>query len=278
MKNLSNSRLAQVVIATVLLLICGNILTSAQSPATRRLYVATAGGFDFNENAAKDALAAGADINWQNDGMGGETMLITAIKGYKEAKLIKFLLDNGANAGIKDETGKTALEWARQRNIGRNSNGREIIAMLEAAAGQEPGQTRPADPTDGDKTPNKPTNEAGKTTRRTGGAPSDEEIKATLEKSFTTAYQNHFFGVKNKVTFEWLGAITVGAPEMRGRIPTRCYPAKVDVKVTIEDPRDGNQSIQRRGTEAKIGGYNKSEIFCFSKNGFGEWEYYPYEP
>ncbi len=286
MKKQSNSRLSFVVMAAVLLLFSGNILTFAQSDATRRLYVATSGGFELNEAAAKDALEAGADINWKNDAMDGETILITAIKGYKESKVIKFLLDNGADAGLKDDTGKTALNWARQRNIGRDRNGREIIAMLEAATGEKTNPTKTADTTADDKTktpnkpnPNNPTDTAADNkARRTGGAPSDEEIKETLEKSFTTAYQNHFFGVKNKVTFDWLGAITVGAPITNGRIPKRCYPAKLNVKVTMEDPRDGNQSTVTRGTEAKIGGFAKSEIFCFSRNGFNEWEYSTYEP
>jgi hypothetical protein len=285
MKGQLNLRPVLGVIAAVLLLFGSNILSFAQSNATRRLYVAT-DGFDFNEAAAKDALAAGADINWHNDAMNGETMLIMAIKGYKEAKVIKFLLDNSADATIKDETGKTALDWARQRNIGRDRNGREIIAMLEAATEQNTNPTKTADTTADNKAntlnkpePNKPIDPAANNkARRTGGAPSDEEIKETLEKSFTNAYQNHFFGVRNKVTFEWLGAITVGAPITNGRIPKRCYPAKLSVKVTIEDPRDGNQSTVTRGTEAKIGGFAKSEIFCFSQDGFGEWEYSTYEP
>src|SRR4051812_18116524 len=87
------------------------------NPATRRLYVATAGGFDLDEAAAKVALEAGADINWKNDAMGGETMLITAIKGFKEPKVIKFLLAHGADAKLKDDSGKTALVWAIQYGI-----------------------------------------------------------------------------------------------------------------------------------------------------------------
>ncbi|MEO6656203.1 MAG: ankyrin repeat domain-containing protein [Pyrinomonadaceae bacterium] len=253
----------------------------AQSAPTRRLYVATSGGFDLNVAAAKDALKAGADINWHNDSMGGETMLIMAIKGFKEAKVIKFLLDNGADASQKDYSGKTALEWANQYNMARNRNGREIIAMLEAASGQKATPAQAADTTavDKNKTSGDLTNApANNKQKRTGGAPSDEEIKETLEKSFTNAYQNHFFGVKNKVTFEWLGAISVGSPLINGRIPKRCHPADLNVKVTMEDPRDGNQSTLTRGTKAKIGGFLKSEIFCFSRNGFDKWEYSTYEP
>jgi Ankyrin repeats (many copies) len=278
MKEKFNLHSALAIIAAILLMFGTSVLTFAQTDATRRLYVATSGGFDLNEGAAKDALAAGADINWHNDAMNGETMLIMAVKGYKDPKVFKFLLDNGADAGIKDESGKTALEWARQRNLGRDRNGREIIAMLEAATGQKTNPAKTVDTTVNEKTTasGKPVN--NNKVHRTGGAPSDDEIIETLEKSFTNAYQNHFFGVKNKVTFEWLGAITVGAPITNGRIPKRCYPAKLNVKVTMEDPRDGNQSTLTRGTDAKIGGFAKTEIFCFSKDGFGEWEYSTYEP
>ena len=73
-----------VMFCLILLIVFGTtVSTFAQTDATRRLRLATSGGFEFNEAAAKDALAAGADINWQNDAMDGETMLISAIKSYK---------------------------------------------------------------------------------------------------------------------------------------------------------------------------------------------------
>lgn len=114
----------------------------AQSAETRRLYVAV-DGFELNEAAADDALKAGADINWQNDAMKGETMLIMAIKGFKDAKTIKYLLDNGADASIKDDSGKTALEWARQYNIGRDRNGKTILAMLNQPLAKHKSKMKP---------------------------------------------------------------------------------------------------------------------------------------
>lgn len=284
MKKQSNLRSLFVVSAAVLLLLCGNTSVFAQSDATRRLLVATSGGFEFNEAAAKDALAAGADINWKNDAMDGETMLISAIKSYKEAKVIKFLLDNGADAGIKDDTGKTALEWARQRNIGRDRNGREIIAMLEAAAGQTTATTTPKTtpvakpektnkPAPSKPAPSKPApaNTTGKP-RRTGGAPTDGEIKEAIEQKFTNDYIRHFFGIDNKVTFEWTGGITVGALQSVRSAPKPCYPVKLQVSVTAEDPRDGNTSTVVRGMNATTGNY-REEIFCFYRDGFGEWAF-----
>jgi hypothetical protein len=265
--------------------------SSAQdlSPKDRRLNVAVL-GFDLNEAAAKNALAEGANINAVNGALNGETMLITAIKGFKDPETIKFLLANGADANIQDESGRTALSWATQYNIGKNRNGRDILKMLQDATGQGAANTaKPADPTPVETTraatPRTVPPRAGQgnapapvaTPRRANGPPTADEIKAALEKSFTKVYENHFFGVRNKVTFEWIGGIAVGAPETRGRIPTACYPAKLNVKVTAEDPRDGNQSTVARGTDARIGGYSKTEIFCFSRNGFGEWEYVTYE-
>lgn len=268
-------------LAVMLVIFSAAISTFAQSRRTKDLDVAV-NGFELNEAAAKDALEAGADINWQNSA--GETMLILAIKGFKEPKVFKFLLDNGADAGLKDDTGKTALNWARQYNIGRDRNGREIIAMLEAATGAKTNPTKTADTTDvkaetpNKPNPNKPTDStANKKPRRTGGAPSDEEIKETIEKSFTGIYQNHFFGVKNTVTFEWSDAITVGAIQTVRSAPKPCYPVKLKVSVTAEDPRDGNRSTSARGQEANIGGYQKNEIFCFYRDGFGEWDYGTYE-
>jgi hypothetical protein len=237
-------------------------------------------GYELNEAAAKDALKRGADVNWKN---GDETILIMEIKSFQKPEAVRFLLENGADPNLKDDSGRTALSWARQR-LPNNRVGREILALLEAATGEAAKTNQPAanagsQPSNMAKTaPGKTPATASKTPRRTGGAPTDEEIKETLEKSFTNAYQNHFFGVKNIVTFEWMGPITVGAPETRGRIPKRCYPAKLNVKVTMEDPRDGSRSTVARGTEANIGGYAKTEIFCFSRNGFGEWEYVTYEP
>jgi hypothetical protein len=249
----------------------------AQSDATRKLYTQVV-GYELNEAAAKDALAAGGDINWKNDAMSGETMLITAIKGFKDAKVIKFLLEHGADRNIKDESGKTALDWARQYNIGRNQNGRDILALLEGAAKEEKpnagADTRPNNnPT--------PTNTTAATTptakppRRTSGPPTVADVKWTMEQSFGGIYESHFYGVKNKVTFEWAGPITVGALQAVRAAPKPCYPVKLKVTVTAEDPRDGNRSTVTRGLESTAGNY-KEEIFCFYRDGFGEWAYGTY--
>jgi hypothetical protein len=243
----------------------------AQEAINRRLNVAV-NGFDFNETAAKKAIADGADINQKNDAMGGETLLIAAIKGFKESKVIKFLIDNGADKTIKDNSGKTALDWATQYKIGKNNNGREILQLLNNAPGTA--ATNQDNPFPKQKvTPVNPVTQ----NKTTPGGPSVNEIRQSIEKSLTKAYEDHFYGIKNKVSFEWIGGINVGQPENRLRPVRRCYSVKLNVKVTITDPRDGNTSALARGIEAVIGGYHKTEIFCFFKDGFGEWDYGTYE-
>lgn len=271
-------------------LLCASSTVFAQDAATKRLYLAVI-GYELNEVAAKDALAAGANINWKNDAMNGETMLIMAIKGYQDVKSIKFLLDHGADPNIKDDAGLTALEWARRRNIGNNNSGREILKLLENATANKgaanPPATLPGVKAEKPATAPKPgapaqatppaqtaTTTPAKKPRRTSGPPTAEEVKETIEENFTTIYQNHFFGVKNKVTFAWEGAIAVAQPETRLRPARACYPVKFKVKVTATDPRDAVE----RGMNANIGGYLKKEIFCFFRNGFGEWEFGIYEP
>jgi hypothetical protein len=270
-------------IASMAILLCANISSFAQMTDTdRRLHVAVL-GFELNEAAAKDALADGANVNVKNEAMNGETMLITAIKGFKDVKIVKFLLDNGADPAIKDESGKTALNWARQYNIGRDRNGREILKLLEGAATQPAKQ--PVTNTDKpDVTPKQDrttridpatTTATTKKPRRSVGPPTTEEVKETMEMSFTGIYESHFYGVKNKVTFEWVGPIAVGGLQTVRAAPKPCYPVKLKVIVTAEDPRDGNTSTVTRGLGSTTGNY-KEEIFCFYRDGFGEWAYGTY--
>lgn len=249
----------------------------AQNPATKRLYLAV-NGYELNEAAAKDALEAGADINWHNDAMGGETMLIMAIKGFKDAKTVKFLLDNGADASLKDDSGKTALEWARQYNFGRNRNGKEVLAMLEAATGQmqtvntenNVADTKPTVTTK--TTKSLPTKTA---MRQADGKPAADEIRAMLEEKFTSIYEDHYCcKEKNKVEFEWLAPIQIGGQEMRGRIPVSCWAAKIDVKVTFTKQSSGETGAVRRG----INGNPVKEGFCIYRDAYDQWDYLTYAP
>src|SRR4028118_1321840 len=131
LRRLVLSVLAVIVITGLVL--CGGSQVAAQNgDANRRLSVAVL-GYELNGAAAKEALASGADINWKNDAMNGETLLIRAIKSFNDAKVVKFLLDNGADPNIKDDSGRTALSWARQYKIENNANGRAIITLLNQA-------------------------------------------------------------------------------------------------------------------------------------------------
>jgi hypothetical protein len=119
----------------------------AMTDIDRRLNVAVV-GFDLNTAAAKAALSSGADINHRNEALGNETMLITAIKGQKDPAVIRFLIENGADPGLKDDAGRTALDYARQYGIGRDAQGREIIALLQGGprASAAPHIAPPAQP------------------------------------------------------------------------------------------------------------------------------------
>lgn len=105
------------------------------------------------------------------------------------------------------------------------------------------------------------------------GPPTPAEVKETVEKKLRKDSEGFYHGVKSKVTFEWSGPIVVGNPVVKGRIPTDCYPVKLSLKVTAEDPRDGRKSTDVRGIDGKIGGQPRAEIFCFTRDGFGEWEF-----
>jgi len=246
------------------------------SSLDRRLFVAVS-GYDINEADAKTLIAKGANINAINGAMGGETFLINDIKSFKEPKFIKFLLDNGADPNIKDESGKTALDWAQQYNFGRKKDGREIIQMLMTAMKMKPPTA--ATPKQNNPAANDQQEQPVKTkvAKSKTGPPSVGEVKQAMETSFASIYQNHFFGVKNTVSFEWTGGVIIGGIQSVPSAPSACYPVKLKVKVTITDPRDGNTSVVSRGQGAKIGGYSKNEVFCLYRNGLGEWEYGTYE-
>lgn len=277
------------------------LLSSAAAPsahadeaASRKLFVATV-GYELNEAAALQALASGADINWQNPAMNDESILIMAIKGQMDSRHIKFLIDHGANVNIKDGSGMTALDYANKYNLGSNSDGRKILALLQGNNGQPPARTgapqaarqAAAQPTAPHHAPAAPpavhqaapvakgVDPVQGATKGPQGAPTPAEVKATIEKTFHADYRNHFTGADNKVTFEWLGPIQIGAREPGMAYPT--YPVKIQVRVTAEDPRDGNRSTVVRGINADYGFMKKREMYRFFKNGFGEWEFNMYE-
>ena len=126
----------------------GNALAYQMSDADRRLNVAVV-GFELNEAGAEDALQAGADINHRNDAMDNDTMLITAIRSFKDLSVVKWLLDHGADPSLTNELGRNALSYAKQYKIGNTPAGRAIMKLLEGGAGAGAGAAGavPAAPT-----------------------------------------------------------------------------------------------------------------------------------
>ena len=90
-------------IAAVLLVGCGN------PEADRALLEAARDG---NIEAVRQHLAAGADVNVNDQrGYGGSTPLhVAAQEGHNQ--VIELLIDNGANVNAKRSDGATPLDWA----------------------------------------------------------------------------------------------------------------------------------------------------------------------
>lgn len=113
------------------------VLTLASTPALAagetlqelagRMYRDATGGY---LNEIKTWLGMGADINYQLP-YGGKTALMGAVSGGQHA-IAQFLIDQGADLGIKDDTGRTALDWAHFYGD------KKMVALLVAAAGPAP--------------------------------------------------------------------------------------------------------------------------------------------
>ncbi|HVE56481.1 MAG TPA: hypothetical protein VNB22_06600, partial [Pyrinomonadaceae bacterium] len=124
-------------------------------------------------------------------------------------------------------------------------------------------------------TTTKTTTKTTPTTKRIGGKPSADEIKAMLEEKFTSIYEDHFGGTeKSTVEFEWLAPIVIGAQEVRGRVPVKCWAVKIDVKATFTKPSSGETSWARRG----INGDPVKEGFCVYRDAYDQWTYLTYAP
>lgn len=92
-----------------------------------RMYRDATGGY---LNEIKMWLGMGADINYQLP-YGGKTALMGAVAGGQYA-IAQFLIDQGADLDIKDDTGRTALDWAHFYGD------KKMVALLQAAAYQTP--------------------------------------------------------------------------------------------------------------------------------------------
>ena len=90
-----------------------------------RMYRDATGGY---LSEIKTWLGMGADINYQLP-YGGKTALMGAVSGGQYA-IEQFLIDQGADLGLTDDTGRTALDWAGFYGD------RKMVALLTAAAGK----------------------------------------------------------------------------------------------------------------------------------------------
>ena len=112
---------------------------AAMRDVDRRLFVALT-NYSWNPAPADAALARGADVNARNEAMNDETLLILAIKGRVAPEVVKWLVDHGADPGMRDRSGKSALDWAHQYHIDRQPDGSRIMALL---GGRSSAVTRP---------------------------------------------------------------------------------------------------------------------------------------
>lgn len=119
--------------ATVVLAFTAQIVRADLSYPDRRLYVATT-SWEFKPDQADAALAAGGNVNAQNDQLDNGSLLILAVRGFAPPASVKWLLAHGADQSLTDETGKTALDWALQLNIAGQPDGRRVLALLRGAA------------------------------------------------------------------------------------------------------------------------------------------------
>ena len=94
-------------IAAVVLVGCGE----SQPPEPPDISIHDA-VFDGNIEAAKQAIAAGADVNAKD--LGGLTDLHYAASGGQK-EITELLIAEGADVNAKDESGKTPLHWAAWR-------------------------------------------------------------------------------------------------------------------------------------------------------------------
>ena len=88
--------------------------------------------------AVSAALAGGADVNERNNG--GQTALILAVI-FGHTKLVRILVDAGANPRLRDNLGLDAMEWAQRRGF------TEAIQIFSSEASPQPiRQTRVEEP------------------------------------------------------------------------------------------------------------------------------------
>jgi hypothetical protein len=111
------------------LLLAGATPALAMRDIDRRLFVSLT-SYSWDPAQADAALAKGADVNARNEALNDETLLILAIKGRVVPEVVKWLVDHGADPGMRDRSGKSALDWGHQYGLPRRPDGARIMALM----------------------------------------------------------------------------------------------------------------------------------------------------
>jgi len=106
---------------------------------------------------------------------------------------------------------------------------------------------------------------------KTGGAPTESEIKQTIEKSFRETYGVDYGMAKfDKVTITFPAAPQVGAvvnKQMgRGEEARPVWPVKVPVKIKVTYSNNSTVRDLERGVKA-------DDVFFFFKDAFNAWNF-----
>jgi ankyrin repeat protein len=86
----------------------------------------------------KSIVTGGGDVNWQLQPSGLSPLMSAASGGHTD--IVRYLLSQGADPALKDENGKTALDYARQ------SGANDIVKLLEQYGKKAPAPKPAANP------------------------------------------------------------------------------------------------------------------------------------
>ncbi len=73
-----------------------------------------------NLDLVKDLITLGANLDWQDES-DGNNPLLSYIVGFKNTKILKILLESGANPNLQNDSGRSALHYTSATNLFRAS-------------------------------------------------------------------------------------------------------------------------------------------------------------
>jgi hypothetical protein len=106
---------------------------------------------------------------------------------------------------------------------------------------------------------------------KTSGAPTEAEIKTTIEKSFKETYGVDYGGAKfDKVAITFSGPPQIGASVSkqmgRGEDARTVWPVKIPVKIKVTYSNNSTVRDLERGVKS-------DDVFFFYKDGFDAWNF-----